>query len=132
MQCAMRSSTAVRAPRPSAARVMTVSRSRVVQVRASSTGQTFDRNWLKIDPLVFGAGFLGWTVPSSIPVSAFGGQSLFGLFNASIAENLARFPQGPALSDKFWLYLISWHVGLFVVLLLGQVGVQGRKQGYWS
>jgi len=111
---------------------MTVSRSRVVQVRASSTGQTFDRNWLKIDPLVFGAGFLGWTVPSSIPVSAFGGQSLFGLFNASIAENLARFPQGPALSDKFWLYLISWHVGLFVVLLLGQVGVQGRKQGYWS
>lgn len=53
-----------------------------------------------------GASFLGWTLPSSIPVSAFGGQSLFGLLNASIAEELAHFPVGPALTDKFWLYLL--------------------------
>ncbi len=52
-----------------------------------------------------------WTVPSSIGVSGFSGDSLFGLLNASVAENLAHFPTGPALDDKFWLYLISWHVG---------------------
>ena len=101
-----------------------------------------------------GLGFAGWTIPSSIPVSAFGGSSLFSLLNASIADNLAHFPQGPALDDKFWLYLITWHGGLFLVrrgsratnafafcslvppfisqtMLLGQIGVQGRKTGYW-
>jgi photosystem I subunit PsaO len=41
-------------------------------------------------------------------VSAFGGSSLFTLLNASIAEELAHFPTGPALSDKFWIYLITW------------------------
>jgi photosystem I subunit PsaO len=29
------------------------------------------------------------------------------------------------------LYMVTWHVGLFVTMLLGQVGVQGKKQGYW-
>ena len=43
-----------------------------------------------------------WTIPSNIPTSAFGGQSLFGLFTQSIGENLAKFPQGPALDDQFW------------------------------
>ena len=28
----------------------------------------------------------------------------------SIGENLAHFPTGPALDDKFWLYLITYHV----------------------
>jgi hypothetical protein len=190
-------------------------------------------------------------VPSNIPVSGFAGKSLFGLFTASIGENMARnsrptharalacaeraraseaflsgglrapslspcpwrarsaltrafaplsalalaqahFPAGPALDDKFWcalsqthaprttspllrrctgctgclrrpartaslppaplphsshstpaslllspsvtqhrLYMITWHVGLFTTLLLGQIGVQGRKGGYW-
>jgi photosystem I subunit PsaO len=69
-----------------------------------------------------------WTIPSNIPVSAFGGKSLFGLLTASIGENLAHFPTGPSLDDPFWLYLLSWHIGLFVTLLLGQVGVNGRKQ----
>jgi photosystem I protein PsaO len=31
-----------------------------------------------------------------------------------------------ALTDKFWLYLLTWHVGLFLTLFLGQIGVQGR------
>ena len=43
-----------------------------------------------------------WTVPANIGVPAFGGNSLFGLFTQSIGENLARFPQGPPLQDKFW------------------------------
>jgi photosystem I subunit PsaO len=81
--------------------------------------------------VALGLGFAGWTIPSSISVPGFGGNSLFGLFNASIAENLAKFPQGPALSDKFWLYMVLWHVGLFTALLLGQIGVNGRKQNYW-
>ena len=29
------------------------------------------------------------------------------------------------------LLLLTYHIGLFVTLLLGQIGVQGRKQGYW-
>lgn len=70
-------------------------------------------------------------MPSNIGVPAFGGNSLFGAFMASISENLARFPQGPALDDKFWLYMVTWHVGLFVSLTLAQIGIQGRKQGYW-
>lgn len=45
---------------------------------------------------------LSWTIPSNIPVSAFGGQSLFGLFTASIGEELAKFPQGPSIDDPFW------------------------------
>lgn len=43
-----------------------------------------------------------WTIPSNIPVSGFGGKSLFGLFTESIGQQLAHFPQGPALTDDFW------------------------------
>ena len=39
--------------------------------------------------------------------------------------------QGPSIDSPFWLYLITWYVSLFVTLLLGQIGVQGRKQGYF-
>lgn len=51
---------------------------------------------------MIGLGFLGWTIPAASPAPAFGGDSLFGLFTQSIGENLAHFPTGPALSDKFW------------------------------
>jgi photosystem I protein PsaO len=46
---------------------------------------------------VFVLGFLGWTVPSTIGVSAFGGSSLFGLFTSSIGENMVR--HATALSE---------------------------------
>jgi photosystem I subunit PsaO len=46
--------------------------------------------------------YRSWTIPSNIPVSAFGGQSLFGLFTQSIGEELAKFPQGPSIDDPFW------------------------------
>uniref|UniRef100_A0A061RKB7 Photosystem I subunit PsaO n=1 Tax=Tetraselmis sp. GSL018 TaxID=582737 RepID=A0A061RKB7_9CHLO len=112
-----------------ASRRVSVRATRRVSVVASADG--FDRNWLKADPLVFVLGFAGWTVPSNIPVSGLGGASLFGKFTESIGQELAKFPQGPALGDDFWLYLITWHLGLFVALTLGQIGVQGRKQGYF-
>lgn len=57
--------------------------------------------------------FCRWTVPTNIPVSVLGGKSLFGEFLASIGANLAQFPKGPALTDRFWLYFIVYHVGLF-------------------
>ena len=44
----------------------------------------------------------------------------------------AHFPTGPALDDKFWLYLITYHMGLFLAMFLGQIGVQARKQGYFD
>jgi len=94
-------------------------------------GQEYPSNWLNKDPIVPVLGFLGWTIPANIPVPAFGGSSLFGAFTQSIGENLARFPQGPPLQDRFWLLLITYHVGLFSALLLGQIGVNGRRQGYW-
>lgn len=50
----------------------------------------------------------GWFLPSNIAVPAFGNESLFGLLHSSILEELAHFPTGPALTDPFWLYLITW------------------------
>jgi len=49
----------------------------------------------------------------------------------SIGENLANFPAPPGVTDKFWLLFITWHVGLFTTLTLAQIGINGRKQGYW-
>ena len=72
-----------------------------------------------------------WTLPTNIPVSVLGGKSFFGEFLGSIGYHLAHFPTPPAITDKFWLYLIVYHVGLFTTLLLGQIGVNGRKGGYW-
>ena len=77
------------------------------------------------------AALCSWTVPSSIPVGAYGGKSLFGLLSAQIGTELAHFPTGPALDSPFWIYLLTWHIGLFTTLLLGQIGYNGRKQGYW-
>eukprot|EP00775_Hariotina_reticulata_P003644 gene3644-3905_t len=122
MALTMRSSglsLSTRTARP-AVRATPVARRAAVVVRA---GTPYPSDWLKKDPLVPVLGFLGWTIPANIPSSAFGGNSLFGLFTASIGENLAKFPQGPSIDDPFW--------GLFACLFWGQIGVQGRKQGYW-
>merc|ERR1712056_38893 len=70
----------------------------------------------------------GWTVPSALPSSGFGGDSLFSRFINSIGNELAHFPSGPSLDSDFWIYLILYHIGLFLCILLGQIGVQGRKQ----
>jgi len=81
--------------------------------------------------LVFVLGVVGWCVPSSTPVPAFGGSSLTASFFASIGEELAHFPTGPSIDSNFWLYMFLWHIGLFSCLALGQIGWQGRKQGYF-
>eukprot|EP01025_Chloroclados_australasicus_P007628 TRINITY_DN124_c0_g2_i2.p2 TRINITY_DN124_c0_g2~~TRINITY_DN124_c0_g2_i2.p2 ORF type:complete len:133 (-),score=3.92 TRINITY_DN124_c0_g2_i2:322-720(-) len=98
---------------------------------AVKAGETYPQDWLKVNPLVFVLGVVGWTVPSAIPVSGFGGNSLFGAFTSQIGMELAHWPTGPALDSPFWLYLVAWHIGLFLAMLLGQVGFQGRSQQYW-
>jgi photosystem I protein PsaO len=40
--------------------------------------------------------------------------------------NLYRY----SLEDKFWLYMITWHMGLFSTMLLGQIGWQGTQQPF--
>ncbi|KAK1275023.1 hypothetical protein QJS04_geneDACA011715 [Acorus gramineus] len=89
----------------------------------------FERDWLRRDLNVIGFGLIGWLAPSSIP--AINGNSLTGLFFQSIGEELAHWPTGPALTSQFWLWLITWHFGLFVCLTFGQIGFKGRNEGYF-
>ncbi|KAK9122841.1 hypothetical protein Sjap_012443 [Stephania japonica] len=89
----------------------------------------FERDWLRTDLNVIGFGLIGWLAPSSIPV--INGNSLTGLFFASIGEELSHFPTGPALSSPFWLWLVTWHIGLFLCLTFGQIGFKGRTESYF-
>mmetsp|Transcript_1897 Transcript_1897/g.6762 ORF Transcript_1897/g.6762 Transcript_1897/m.6762 type:complete len:149 (+) Transcript_1897:102-548(+) len=99
---------------------------RTVAVKATATSAAFDRSWLNKDIGVLGMSVAGWVIPSSTP-PFFLTQKLMG----SIGENLGNFPTGPAIDDSFWLYLVLWHTGLFATMTLGQIGWQGRKQGYF-
>lgn len=92
----------------------------------------YPRDWIFSQPIVPVLAFFGWTIPTLIPSPAWGGKGLFNVFCERIAANLHNFPQGPALDDRFWLYFLVWHGGLFLTLLLGQIGVNGRKQGYFK
>ncbi|KAL0369508.1 UNVERIFIED_CONTAM: Photosystem I subunit O [Sesamum angustifolium] len=76
-----------------------------------------------------GFGLIGWLAPSSIP--AINGNSLTGLFFSSIGTELAHFPTGPALTSPFWLWLVCWHLGLFLTLTFGQIGFKGRTEDYF-
>jgi photosystem I protein PsaO len=64
-------------------------------------------------------------------LQSYGGGSLFGAFTSTIGTELAKFPQGPSIDSPFWLQLVVFHVGLFVCMTLAQIGIQGRKQGYF-
>ncbi|EXB91242.1 hypothetical protein L484_016312 [Morus notabilis] len=100
------------------------------QVSASGGKFTcFERDWLRRDFNVIGFGLIGWLAPSSIPV--INGKSLTGLFFESIGAELAHFPTPPALTSQFWLWLITWHLGLFIVLTFGQIGFKGRTEDYF-
>ncbi|KAK4255272.1 hypothetical protein QN277_008289 [Acacia crassicarpa] len=90
---------------------------------------SFQRNWLRTDYNVIGFGLIGWIAPSSIPV--INGKSLTGLFFESIGAELAHFPTPPALTSQFWLWLITWHLGLFLCLTFGQIGFKGRTEDYF-
>ncbi|KAH7289849.1 hypothetical protein KP509_30G021300 [Ceratopteris richardii] len=101
----------------------------LANVRGDSRVTCFTRDWLRTDLTVIGFGFIGWLAPSSIP--AINGQSLTGLFFDSIGPELAHWPTGPALSSPFWLWMVTWHLGLFICLTLGQIGFKGRSDGYF-
>ncbi|XP_022973174.1 photosystem I subunit O [Cucurbita maxima] len=90
----------------------------------------FQRDWLRRDLNVIGFGLIGWIAPSSIPV--IDGKSLTGLFFESIGAELAHFPSPPALTSQFWLWLITWHLGLFITLTFGQIGFKGRTEDYFQ
>lgn len=90
----------------------------------------FEQNWLRRDLNVIGFGLIGWLAPSSIPV--INGDSLTGLFFNSIGTELAHFPSPPALTSQFWLWLVTWHLGLFICLTFGQIGFKGRTEDYFS
>ncbi|XP_045830595.1 photosystem I subunit O isoform X2 [Trifolium pratense] len=89
----------------------------------------FQRDWLRRDFNVIGFGLIGWLAPSSIP--AIDGKSLTGLFFDSIGTELAHFPTPPALTSQFWLWLVLWHLGLFISLTFGQIGFKGRTEEYF-
>ncbi|KAL3752291.1 hypothetical protein ACJRO7_013013 [Eucalyptus globulus] len=99
-------------------------------VRASGGRFTcFQRDWLRADYSVIGFGLIGWLAPSSVP--AIDGKSLTGLFFESIGNELAHFPTPPPLASPFWLWLITWHLGLFLCLTFGQIGFKGRTDDYF-
>nr|XP_011459420.1 PREDICTED: photosystem I subunit O [Fragaria vesca subsp. vesca] len=97
--------------------------------RRKFTCMSFQSDWLRRDLNVIGFGLIGWLVPSSVP--AIDGKSLTGLFFDSIGTELAHFPTPPALTSQFWLWLICWHLGLFITLTFGQIGFKGRTDKYF-
>ncbi|OMP01501.1 Photosystem I PsaO [Corchorus capsularis] len=103
-----------------------------LRVLAGATGgkvTCFQRDWLRRDFNVIGFGLIGWIAPSSIP--AIDGKSLTGLFFESIGTELAHFPSPPPLTSQFWLWLVLWHLGLFITLTFGQIGFKGRTEDYF-
>ncbi|ONK77556.1 uncharacterized protein A4U43_C02F7810 [Asparagus officinalis] len=103
-----------------------------LQQKLASGGRftcSFQRDWLRKDLNVIGFGLIGWLAPSSIP--AIDGKSLTGLFFESIGTELAHWPTGPALTSQFWLWMITWHLGLFLCLTFGQIGFKGRTEEYF-
>ncbi|OVA07093.1 hypothetical protein BVC80_1289g7 [Macleaya cordata] len=103
-----------------------------LQQNQSSGGRVtcFERDWLRKDLNVIGFGLIGWIAPSSIPL--INGNSLTGLFFQSIGEELSHFPTPPALTSSFWLWLVTWHLGLFLCLTFGQIGFKGRNESYFE
>ena len=54
------------------------------------------------------------------------------LYVAPTAEGFAKFPTGPGLTDPFWVYMLTWHIGLFLTLTLAKIGYEGKKEGYFG
>ncbi|XP_073135218.1 photosystem I subunit O [Henckelia pumila] len=102
-----------------------------LKLAKSSGGKVtcFRGDWLRTDLNVIGFGLIGWLAPSSIPI--INGNSLTGLFFSSIGPELAHWPTGPALTSPFWLWLVTWHLGLFLCLTFGQIGFKGRTEDYF-
>ena len=60
------------------------------------------KDWISRNPIVLVVGFLGCTIPASIPSAPYNGNSLFGAFCSSIGEQLAQWPRGPPVESEFW------------------------------
>ncbi|CEG01290.1 unnamed product [Ostreococcus tauri] len=104
-----------------------------VKVNAANADLKFDDDWKKSNVAVHLASLFGWVIPSASPCPAFpDNASLFKVFSDRISENLAHFPTGPSADDPIWLYMLTWHMGLFACMMFGQIGVQARKQGYFG
>ncbi|KAJ8905374.1 hypothetical protein NDN08_001881 [Rhodosorus marinus] len=90
-----------------------------------SDGEDFDNNGIVI-PL----SIIAWVVPSSIPagIPLFNGSGLTQAYWASIADNLSRYPKGPALDDPYWTLMVMWHIGMFACLIFGTIGYNGSKR----
>ncbi|KZV17610.1 hypothetical protein F511_33329 [Dorcoceras hygrometricum] len=103
-----------------------------LKLAKSSGGKVtcFQADWLRKDLNVIGFALIGWLAPSSIPL--INGNSLTGLFFSSIGSELSHWPTGPALTSPFWLWLITWHLGLFLTLTFGQIGFKGRTEDYFN
>ncbi|MCO5577185.1 hypothetical protein L7F22_031009 [Adiantum nelumboides] len=52
------------------------------------------------------------------------------LWHCHLLELAPSLPNGLALTSPFWLWMITLHTDLFIVLLLGQIGFKGRQHGY--
>mmetsp|Transcript_17239 Transcript_17239/g.37485 ORF Transcript_17239/g.37485 Transcript_17239/m.37485 type:complete len:138 (-) Transcript_17239:147-560(-) len=89
-----------------------------------SDGKFFDSN-----PVVIFLALAGWIIPSSVPanIPLTGGKGLTPAFLASIQDNLARYPQGPAAADPFWTLCFMFHLGMFATLIFGTIGYNLTK-----
>lgn len=66
-----------------------------------------------LDLSIVALALFGWIVPSSLPagIPLTEGTGLTQAFLASMQQNLAAFPKGPAADDPFWTLCTLWHVG---------------------
>merc|ERR1712241_224954 len=116
-----RSKVSITRPRQGLNQVSSRTQRNTIRTHAGNSPDTFPRDWLKKDNFPLICGFLAWTIPSSIPVGSFGGESLFWRLNESIKIGFDNFPTGPGVTDPFWIYMLTWHIGLFVTLTLAKI-----------
>eukprot|EP00243_Klebsormidium_subtile_P011778 TRINITY_DN6829_c0_g2_i1.p1 TRINITY_DN6829_c0_g2~~TRINITY_DN6829_c0_g2_i1.p1 ORF type:complete len:396 (-),score=44.86 TRINITY_DN6829_c0_g2_i1:337-1524(-) len=79
-------------------------------------------NWL-----VQGVSMGGWGLISSIPIVD--GESLLNLFLKTAGPNLLSWPARPPPNDPSWIWLGTWHAGLFLFMGLSKYGIKQRKLG---
>ncbi|XRB09997.1 photosystem I subunit PsaO [Pycnococcus provasolii] len=132
LRTARPASVASRSSVRSAARPARLSRSMVARASAEKfdTGyeQKFGNAWILHGGLAMWSAVVCTPI---VPLVNYQGEPLGIAFMHSIFRLMDQFPTGPKIDDPFWLQLIVWHFGLFTVLTLGTIGVQGKKQNYW-
>ncbi|KAF6169252.1 hypothetical protein GIB67_013682 [Kingdonia uniflora] len=47
------------------------------------------------------------------------------------AQNPLKQAVGNSRSRVTWLWLVTWHLGLFICLTFGQIGFKGRSESYF-